>query len=542
MAPHEAMTALLAAYDAVADCDLESLPAPGVLEFIDGLEVLTCQLPTQSHRALARLQVETTPQKLGAKSWKDVLATRWRITTSEAHRRLDAAGELGPRHALTGQPLPPRQPAVAAAQAGGLINAEHVKVLRDTLKALPGWVDTTTREQIEIDLVRVAVRVGPKELKDTAALRLFLLDQDGPEPDDTERARSRGLSKGPQRRTGNIPIRGELTPEAWATLEAIFAKFAAPGMCNPERPRAVRVRDPQPGPDRQRPPHPGPTPTRRAARGRADRVDEQPRRPQRTTGVDHHPHHPPRPRIPGRGRHHRRRHGPTDRRRHPDGRPRQPLPGRVRRCHRPSAGPVPHPTHRLASPAHHARRPRRRLHQTRLHRRHLRLPGPPRHHRLGPRRQHQHQRHGAGLPTRQPIRRPPRLHHLHERPPRSRMDPPTPPRHRPSTHQLLPPPRSPTPPTRRRPTTPTQQHRPRTRHRPPLSTPPPPTSRATNPTSTSPTTGATRTHPTTTIRNPAPPTPPTPPLCPSRATNPTSTSPTTGANRRAVRAVRRRRP
>ncbi|WP_137149824.1 HNH endonuclease signature motif containing protein, partial [Mycolicibacterium sp. CR10] len=156
--------------------------------------------------------------------------------TSEAHRRLDAAGELGPRHALTGQPLPPRQPAVAAAQAGGLINAEHVKVLRDTMKALPGWVDTTTREQIEIDLVRVAVRVGPKELKDTAALRLFLLDQDGPEPDDTERARSRGLSKGPQRRTGNIPIRGELTPEAWATLEAIFAKFAAPGMCNPDDP------------------------------------------------------------------------------------------------------------------------------------------------------------------------------------------------------------------------------------------------------------------------------------------------------------------
>jgi hypothetical protein len=65
---------------------------------------------------------------------------------------------------------------------------------------------------------------------------LFLLDQDGPEPDDTERARSRGLSKGPQRRTGNIPIRGELTPEAWATLEAIFAKFAAPGMCNPDDP------------------------------------------------------------------------------------------------------------------------------------------------------------------------------------------------------------------------------------------------------------------------------------------------------------------
>ena len=125
---------------------------------------------------------------------------------------------------------------MAAAQAHGLINGDHVKVLRETMNALPCWVDAITREQIEVDLVRVAVGVGPKPLKDTAALRLFLLDQDGPEPDDTERARTRGLSKGKQRRNGNVPVQGELTPEAWATLEAIFAKFAAPGMCNPDDP------------------------------------------------------------------------------------------------------------------------------------------------------------------------------------------------------------------------------------------------------------------------------------------------------------------
>src|SRR6478752_1427761 len=232
----EAMTSLLAAYDSVAACDLENLPASELLAFIDGLETLTRQLPTQSHRALARLQTETTATELGAKSWKDVLAIRWRLTTSEANRRLNEASELGPRRTLTGAPLPPLLPAVAAAQAGGLINGDHVKVLRETMKALPGWVDTITGEQIEVDLVRVAVGVGPKELKDTAALRLFLLDQDGPEPEDTERARTRGLSKGKQRRNGNVPVRGELTPEAWATLEAILAKFAAPGMCNPDDP------------------------------------------------------------------------------------------------------------------------------------------------------------------------------------------------------------------------------------------------------------------------------------------------------------------
>ncbi len=45
---------------------------------------------------------------------------------------------------------------------------------------------------------RTAIGVGPKELKDNAERTLFLLDQDGPEPDDTERARRRGVTKGPQ--------------------------------------------------------------------------------------------------------------------------------------------------------------------------------------------------------------------------------------------------------------------------------------------------------------------------------------------------------
>ncbi|HEX2212105.1 MAG TPA: DUF222 domain-containing protein, partial [Mycobacterium sp.] len=86
----------------------------------------------------------------------------------------------------------------------------------------------------EVDLVRLAVGVGPKELKEAADKVLFLLDQDGPQPDDTERQRRRGLHVGKQRRDGSVEIKGLLTPEAWAIYEAIFAKSAAPGMCNPD--------------------------------------------------------------------------------------------------------------------------------------------------------------------------------------------------------------------------------------------------------------------------------------------------------------------
>src|SRR5690606_38680060 len=106
-------------------------------------------------------------------------------------------------------------PATAAAQAVGLINPEHVKVLRDTMKKLPRLMDTVTRQQIEVDLVRKAVGVGPTELKKAADRTLFLLDQDGPVPDDTERARERGLQTGPQGNDGMRPFTGNMTPEAW---------------------------------------------------------------------------------------------------------------------------------------------------------------------------------------------------------------------------------------------------------------------------------------------------------------------------------------
>lgn len=234
VAIREAVAALRAAHDSLASADIEALPRAELVAVMDELEALSCQLPAQSHRMLARLQVETTPKAMGAKSWKDVLAIRWRISTAEANRRLAEAAELGPRRALIGEALAPVLPATAAAQAVGLINPEHVKVLRDAMKNLPGFVDTITREQIEVDLVRQAVGVGPKELKKAADRMLFLLDQDGPVPDDTERARRRGLHIGPQGRDGMRPITGNLTPEAWATWEAILAKYAAPGMCNPD--------------------------------------------------------------------------------------------------------------------------------------------------------------------------------------------------------------------------------------------------------------------------------------------------------------------
>ena len=165
-----AIAAVNAALDTPGEVDLAT--AAELIEVLDELETLGCRLPAVRHRLLARLQTETTPAQMGAKNWKDVLAIRWRISHSEAHRRLTDAAVLAPRPPVTGPPLPPVLPAVAVAQEKGLINPEHVTVIRKAVEKLPGFVDTATREQFEVDLVRAAVGAGPKALHDTAELRL----------------------------------------------------------------------------------------------------------------------------------------------------------------------------------------------------------------------------------------------------------------------------------------------------------------------------------------------------------------------------------
>ena len=86
VAVREAMANLCAAYDALDACDVDSLTASEVVSMIDDYQTLTCRMPTQSHRLLTRLQAETTPAQMGAKSWNEVLRIRWRLSTAEASR------------------------------------------------------------------------------------------------------------------------------------------------------------------------------------------------------------------------------------------------------------------------------------------------------------------------------------------------------------------------------------------------------------------------------------------------------------------------
>ncbi len=331
-------------------------------ELVGLLSELTTVLrtvPALEHRALARLVAETEPRRLGEASWKKVLTTALRVSDSEAKRRLRDAAQLGPRQSLTGEPMAPVWEATAAAQARGALDAEHVAVIATFHEKLPGWVDVDTRAAADAQLAELGAGLTPQELKKAAARLAAMIDQDGPEPTDAERARRRGVTLGEQQLDGMSRLSGWVTPEWRAVYEAIEAKLATPGMCDPDDETPCVDGEPDREPAAQRHPQPRSTPTTTpGSRSAAWPCAPGAGPAQRVTGHRHRLHHPPRTREGRRGGGHRRRIPAADGRPDSDGLALLPLPGRFRPAHQPSTLPGPHQTPRLPGAADHAAQPR----------------------------------------------------------------------------------------------------------------------------------------------------------------------------------------
>jgi Domain of unknown function (DUF222) len=217
----------------IAALDYTTLDVQQLLELQSRRERLRCAAEAVDHRILAALVAQTTPKEIGAKNWAEVLRIRLHIDAKEARRRLRDMENLGPRTGLTGEPLPPLWEEAARAQAAGAINTEHITVIGNFMANLPDWVDLQTRTQCEHTLVAGARHQTPEELRAAANKLLYELDQDGPEPDDTERDRKRGITHSKQRTDGTSDVTGTMTPEARAYWDAIYDKYAAPRHVQP---------------------------------------------------------------------------------------------------------------------------------------------------------------------------------------------------------------------------------------------------------------------------------------------------------------------
>ncbi len=230
----EAFDAFDAVIDAMLDLDYDALSPAQRVRLDARLERNLRRAPVVEHRLITGLVAETEPCRLGEKSWPAVLTTALRISSAEAKRRLKRAEVLGPRRAMTGEPLAPLWEATAAAQAQGLLGAEHVAVIVKFHKELPSWVDADLRAEADRHLAQAGAGLDPENLAEAAAVLLMMIDPDGAEPSDKERARKRGIVIGKQQADGTASVSGRFTPEALAIWEAVFAKEAAPGHNNPD--------------------------------------------------------------------------------------------------------------------------------------------------------------------------------------------------------------------------------------------------------------------------------------------------------------------
>ena len=133
----------------VAGLSLDTLTHTDLLELQHRREVVVRSLPAVDHQIISRLAAEADPKALGGTSLADVFSTRLRISKQDARQRIKQAELLGPRQALTGEPLTPTLANTAAAQAHGQIGPEHVRIVEQFFDDLPNHIDSQTRDQAE---------------------------------------------------------------------------------------------------------------------------------------------------------------------------------------------------------------------------------------------------------------------------------------------------------------------------------------------------------------------------------------------------------
>lgn len=226
-----ALDALDAAGASVRALNLRALSPAVRLRVLERMETARRQQVATSHDLIAGLAPEDAGD-LGGPVHK-VIGDWLRISYSEACRRIRDARQLTPRLTLTGQPLPPELPATAEAWRGGALDAQHLRVIQTFFRDLPDAVPAVTVDAAERFLARQAVQLRPDQLEKVAHRCALRINPDG-NFSDIDRARQRGFTWAGQRSDGMSIGKLVASPELRANLDAWLARFAAPGMCNPD--------------------------------------------------------------------------------------------------------------------------------------------------------------------------------------------------------------------------------------------------------------------------------------------------------------------
>ncbi|MGH3833440.1 MAG: DUF222 domain-containing protein [Pseudonocardiaceae bacterium] len=234
MDPRQAMVAGLAQWRAViAECD-----DAGLQDQVRDIESVSRMLHSVMLEAVAALDSRHVAASAGFGTTKRLLAGMLHLSATEAGTRVAHAIQLAPRHTLSGEVPPPALPNTAAALAAGEIGPAQVRVITETMNAIPTSVGATDRETAEAELARYARSFDPTSLHKIGRHILAHLDPDGPQPREPEPTTT-GELRLRERRDGRLGLDGFLEPEHSAAFRALIEQFSSP------RPAAEGIPDPR---------------------------------------------------------------------------------------------------------------------------------------------------------------------------------------------------------------------------------------------------------------------------------------------------------
>ena len=209
----------------VEDRALESLDDTGLVGFLQGFERLRNRLPLIDHQMITEGTTRNLAQNLCQGSMTRVLTSALHISAGEAAGRVRAAETLAERMSMTGEPLEPLRPHLAAKQRSGEASAENADVV---IRALA----PVTRRGFDPDLIdageqllaQFATQFAPKDLRRLAKQVVDRIDQDGTLPKEEIQQDRRFFRMRPTKDgayAGEFRLTGELRRETAVPARAI---------------------------------------------------------------------------------------------------------------------------------------------------------------------------------------------------------------------------------------------------------------------------------------------------------------------------------
>ncbi|MGH3853295.1 MAG: DUF222 domain-containing protein [Pseudonocardiaceae bacterium] len=229
--PRQAMVAGLDQWrDQIAGCD-----DAGLQDQVRDIESVSRMLHSVMLEAVAELDSRHVAATSGFGTTKRLLAGMLHLSATEAGTRVAHATQLATRRTLSGEALPN----TAAALAAGEIGPAQVRVITETMNAIPASVTVADRETAEAELARYARSFDPTSLHKIGRHILAHLDPDGRQPREEPEPTTAGELRLRERRDGRLGLDGFLEPEHSAAFRALIEQFSSP------RPAAEGIPDPR---------------------------------------------------------------------------------------------------------------------------------------------------------------------------------------------------------------------------------------------------------------------------------------------------------